>query len=107
MSLASSYKEKFQKERGAVGTQLLGERAQIIIDEMKGLSLFSQAQCLNHLGRSFTFLIHLILTGNLVLPLYVTALQFLVTIMLLPCVGDTFRPLIRALESESSSVVSQ
>ncbi|XP_078427408.1 nuclear RNA polymerase A2 [Wolffia australiana] len=67
VSLTSCYKENSQKKRGAVSTQLVGERTKIILDEMKGLSLFTRSQCLHHLG-------------------------------------NTFRPLMRELESESCAV---
>ncbi|CAA6655692.1 unnamed protein product [Spirodela intermedia] len=53
VSLTTCYKEKYHRERGAVGTQLIGERAKIILDEMKGLSLFTRSQCLHHIGNSF------------------------------------------------------
>uniref|UniRef100_A0A1D1YVP6 DNA-directed RNA polymerase subunit beta n=1 Tax=Anthurium amnicola TaxID=1678845 RepID=A0A1D1YVP6_9ARAE len=53
VSLTSCYKEKYQSERGTVGTQLVGERAKIILDEIRGLSLFTREQCLHHIGISF------------------------------------------------------
>jgi DNA-directed RNA polymerase I subunit RPA2 len=49
-SLASFYSEKYKREKGVVGTQLIGERAQIILDESKDQELFTQEQCLKHIG---------------------------------------------------------
>ncbi|KAJ7982372.1 DNA-directed RNA polymerase subunit beta [Quillaja saponaria] len=53
VNLTCCYNEKYEKEKGAVGTQLLGERAVIILDEVRDLSLFTRLQCLQHIGESF------------------------------------------------------
>lgn len=50
MSLTCCYSNKHEKEKGVVGTQLVGERAQIIIDEVQDLSLLTRRQCLEHIG---------------------------------------------------------
>lgn len=50
MSLTCCYKERYQREKGVVGTQLIGERAQIILDEVRKLSLFTRSDCLKHIG---------------------------------------------------------
>ncbi|KAL6180816.1 hypothetical protein ACLB2K_047475 [Fragaria x ananassa] len=52
-SLTCCYPEKFEKGKGAVGTQLVGERAQIIINEVADLGLFTRGQCLEHIGEHF------------------------------------------------------
>ncbi|XP_015878970.3 DNA-directed RNA polymerase I subunit 2 [Ziziphus jujuba] len=52
-SLTCCYSDKYEKGKGAVGTQLVGERAQIILDEARYLSLFTQRQCLEHIGEHF------------------------------------------------------
>lgn len=52
-SLTCCYLEKFEKGKGAVGTQLVGERAQIIINEVGDLGLFTHRQCLEHIGEHF------------------------------------------------------
>ncbi|KAL5564528.1 hypothetical protein UlMin_027692, partial [Ulmus minor] len=52
-SLTSCYSEKNEKGKGAVGTQLVAERAQIILDEVRQLSLFTHRQCLEHIGEHF------------------------------------------------------
>ncbi|KAH7653427.1 DNA-directed RNA polymerase I subunit RPA2 protein [Dioscorea alata] len=53
LSLTSCYNEKYQRQKGAVGTQLAGERAQIILDEVRALSLLTRSQCLEHIGEFF------------------------------------------------------
>ncbi|XP_042451459.1 DNA-directed RNA polymerase I subunit 2-like isoform X1 [Zingiber officinale] len=53
VSLACYYNERYQREKGAVGTQLIGERAQILLDEVRDLSLFTRHQCLKHIGEYF------------------------------------------------------
>jgi len=50
VSLTCCYNERYQREKGAVGTQLIGDRAQIILDEVRKLSLFTRSDCLKHLG---------------------------------------------------------
>lgn len=53
VSLTSCYKERYQREMGVVGSQLIGERAQIILEEVRKLSLFTRSDCLKHIGDYF------------------------------------------------------
>ncbi|XP_074576381.1 DNA-directed RNA polymerase I subunit 2-like [Curcuma longa] len=53
LSLTCFYNERYQREKGAVGTQLIGERALIILDEVRYLSLLTRHQCLKHIGEYF------------------------------------------------------
>ncbi|XP_073226010.1 DNA-directed RNA polymerase I subunit 2-like isoform X2 [Cicer arietinum] len=53
VNLTSCYNEKYEKGKGAVGTQLVGERAKIILDEVRDLSLFTRLQCLQYIGEHF------------------------------------------------------
>ncbi|GKV39647.1 hypothetical protein SLEP1_g47390 [Rubroshorea leprosula] len=53
LKLTCCYNEKYEKGKGAVATQLVGERAKIILDEVNHLSLFTQEQCLQHIGEHF------------------------------------------------------
>ncbi|XP_061348881.1 DNA-directed RNA polymerase I subunit 2 isoform X1 [Gastrolobium bilobum] len=53
VNLTSCYNEKYEKGKGAVGTQLVGERAKIILDEVRDLSLFTRLQCLEYIGEHF------------------------------------------------------
>ncbi|KAK4488645.1 hypothetical protein RD792_004414 [Penstemon davidsonii] len=53
VSLTCCYNEKYDRVKGSVGTQLIGERAKIILDELQTLSLFTHAQCLQHIGEHF------------------------------------------------------
>ncbi|XP_071715598.1 DNA-directed RNA polymerase I subunit 2-like [Rutidosis leptorrhynchoides] len=53
MSLTSVYNDKYEKAKGCVGTQILGERATIILNEVKALSLFTRIQCLEYIGEYF------------------------------------------------------
>ncbi|KAM6561896.1 hypothetical protein CsatB_021894 [Cannabis sativa] len=57
-SLTCCYNEKYDKGKGVVGTQLLGERAQIILDEVRDLDLFNRIQCLEHIGEHFKPIMH-------------------------------------------------
>ncbi|XP_062174950.1 DNA-directed RNA polymerase I subunit 2 [Alnus glutinosa] len=45
--------EKDEREKGAVATQLVRERAKIILDEVRDLSLVTHLQCLKHIGEHF------------------------------------------------------
>jgi DNA-directed RNA polymerase I subunit RPA2 len=49
-NLTSYYDEKYEEVKGAVGSQLLGERAKIILDEVRVAALFTQDDCLQHIG---------------------------------------------------------
>ncbi|XP_012068704.1 DNA-directed RNA polymerase I subunit 2 isoform X1 [Jatropha curcas] len=51
--LTCCFDEKYDKTKGAVGSQFVGERAKIILDEVRGLSLFTQTECLRHIGEHF------------------------------------------------------
>ncbi|EPS62433.1 hypothetical protein M569_12357, partial [Genlisea aurea] len=51
--LTCCYNENNDQVRGAVGTQLIGERVQVILDEIHNLSLHTRAQCLQHIGERF------------------------------------------------------
>ncbi|XP_058097743.1 DNA-directed RNA polymerase I subunit 2 isoform X2 [Magnolia sinica] len=53
VSLTCFYSEKHQREKGAVGSQLAGERAKIILDEVRNLSLLTRLQCLQYIGEYF------------------------------------------------------
>ncbi|PIN12704.1 DNA-directed RNA polymerase [Handroanthus impetiginosus] len=53
VSLTCCYNEKYDRAKGSVGTQLVGERAKIILDELQNLSLYTRAQCLQHIGEHF------------------------------------------------------
>lgn len=52
-SLKCYYNEKYGRAQGAVGTQLIRERAKIILDEVRDLSLFTREQCRQHIGEHF------------------------------------------------------
>ncbi|XP_031127210.1 DNA-directed RNA polymerase I subunit 2 [Ipomoea triloba] len=53
VSLTCVYNERYDRAKGSVGTQLVGERAKIILDEVQSLSLFTRSQCLQHIGEYF------------------------------------------------------
>ncbi|PHT60196.1 hypothetical protein CQW23_02559 [Capsicum baccatum] len=53
VNLTCCYNEERDRVKGSVGTQLVGERAKIILDEVQALSLFTRAQCLRHIGEHF------------------------------------------------------
>ncbi|KAJ9565718.1 hypothetical protein OSB04_001684 [Centaurea solstitialis] len=53
MSLTSVYNDKYEKAKGCVGTQILNERAKIILNEVRDLSLFTRIQCLRYIGEYF------------------------------------------------------
>ncbi|GMH19290.1 hypothetical protein Nepgr_021131 [Nepenthes gracilis] len=53
VALTCSYNEKYKGAKGAVGTQLGGERAKIILDELHGMSLLTHSRCLDHIGEYF------------------------------------------------------
>lgn len=52
-SLTCCYSDKYERGKGVVSTQLIGERAQIILDEVRDLSLVTRMQCLVHIGQYF------------------------------------------------------
>lgn len=53
VALTCFFNERFEGIKGAVGTQLIGERAKIILDELHGLSLLTHRQCVEHIGEHF------------------------------------------------------
>jgi DNA-directed RNA polymerase I subunit RPA2 len=53
VSLTCCYDEKYEGIKGSVGTQLVGERVKIILDEVHAMCLFSKEQCLQHIGEHF------------------------------------------------------
>ncbi|KAJ0932347.1 putative DNA-directed RNA polymerase [Helianthus annuus] len=53
LSLTSVYHAKYEKAKGCVGTQILSERAMIILNEVKDLSLYTRIQCLEYIGEYF------------------------------------------------------
>lgn len=59
-SLTCGFTGKYDKGKGVVGTQLLGERAQIILDEVQDLKLFTHSQCLEHIGTFYVLLFLLV-----------------------------------------------
>ena len=58
-SLTCCYNEKYDKGKGVVSTQLLGERAQIILNEVRDLSLLNRIQCLEHIGTFYILFVSL------------------------------------------------
>lgn len=52
-SLTCCYSDKHGRRKGVVSTELIGERAQIVLDEVRNLSLFTRTQCLVHIGQYF------------------------------------------------------
>ncbi|KAL8145296.1 DNA-directed RNA polymerase I subunit 2 [Apium graveolens] len=58
VSLACCYNEKYERVKGSVGTQLVGERVKIILDEVQDLSLITHKQCLRHIGKHFQQIMH-------------------------------------------------
>lgn len=58
VSLTCCYDEKYERVKGSVGTQLVGERVKIILDEVQDLSLLTHSQCLQHIGKHFQQLMH-------------------------------------------------
>ncbi|XP_057807628.1 DNA-directed RNA polymerase I subunit 2 [Salvia miltiorrhiza] len=53
VSLVCCYSDKYDRGKGSVGTQLIGERAKIILDELQYFSLYTRTQCLQHIGEHF------------------------------------------------------
>lgn len=58
-NLTSCYSEKYEKGKGVVGTQLVGERAKIILDEVCEVSKkFTRLECLEYIGEHFQPIMH-------------------------------------------------
>lgn len=72
-SLTCCYSDKRERGKGVVSTQLIGERTQIILDEVRALSLFTRTQCLVHIGTFWQFDIF-ILHYNFFKPSYLLTL---------------------------------
>ncbi|GLJ25400.1 hypothetical protein SUGI_0486220 [Cryptomeria japonica] len=53
LQLTSTYNELYQGQKGAVGTQLVCQRVEIILDEVKRYALFTRLQCLKFIGERF------------------------------------------------------
>ncbi|KAK3025319.1 hypothetical protein RJ639_044450 [Escallonia herrerae] len=53
VSLSCCYNETYEGVKGSVGTQLVGERVKIILDEVREMSLFTRGECLQHIGNLF------------------------------------------------------
>lgn len=51
--LACFYNDIYGKGKGTVGTELVGERAALILSEARNLCLFTHLQCLEHIGQYF------------------------------------------------------
>ncbi|CAN8290752.1 unnamed protein product [Cochlearia groenlandica] len=52
-SLNCCYNERYGRGDGLIGTQLVRERAKIILDEVRDLGLFTREQCRKYLGEHF------------------------------------------------------
>ncbi|KAL0700208.1 hypothetical protein Bca4012_056330 [Brassica carinata] len=52
-SLNCCYNEHYGRGDGSIGTQLVRERAKIILDEVRDLGLFTRDQCRKYLGEHF------------------------------------------------------
>lgn len=84
--------------KGVVGTQLVGERAKIILDELRDLALFTREQCLQHIGYQSIFQCFCSPTTHSIKGKNIYAICFLS--------GEHFKPLMNGLENESYEVVS-
>jgi DNA-directed RNA polymerase I subunit RPA2 len=87
------------EEKGVVGTQLIGERAQIILDEVRNLSLFTRKQCLKHIG---TFRIPFFCVYNPLKRCYVLCSDLDDD---LPNAGEYFRPVMEGFEKDDYETV--
>lgn len=63
-SLTSVYNDKYEKAVGCVGTQILGERAKIILNEVRDLKLFTRIQCLEYIGNPSLLLLLVIIHNS-------------------------------------------
>lgn len=54
--LMSGCSERDERRKGAVGTQLVRERAKIILDEVRDLALITHHQSLQHIGTYYGLL---------------------------------------------------
>uniref|UniRef100_J3N3Q7 DNA-directed RNA polymerase subunit beta n=1 Tax=Oryza brachyantha TaxID=4533 RepID=J3N3Q7_ORYBR len=52
-SLTCCYSDHYRTGKGVVSTPLIADRAQIILDEVRVLSLFTRTECLLHIGKYF------------------------------------------------------
>ncbi|KAH9310677.1 hypothetical protein KI387_025712, partial [Taxus chinensis] len=53
LQLTSTFNERYQGQKGAVGTQLVCQRVEIILDEVRRYALFTRLQCLKFIGERF------------------------------------------------------
>lgn len=53
LQLTSICNESYQGQKGAVGTQFVSQRTQIILDEVRQFGLFTRLQCLKFIGERF------------------------------------------------------
>lgn len=53
LQLTSICNESYQGQKGAVGTQFVSQRTQIILDEVRQYGLFTRIQCLKFIGERF------------------------------------------------------
>ena len=70
VALTCIYNEKYEGLKGAVGTQLVGERAKVIVDELHKLGLLTHRQCLEHIGIIFLLRLHFCVCGLLAMFFY-------------------------------------
>lgn len=70
MALTCIYNEKYEGLKGAVGTQLVGERAKVIVDELHGLALLTHRQCLEHIGIILLLRLHFCVSGLLAMLVF-------------------------------------
>uniref|UniRef100_A0A1J3HB27 DNA-directed RNA polymerase subunit beta n=1 Tax=Noccaea caerulescens TaxID=107243 RepID=A0A1J3HB27_NOCCA len=52
-SIKCCYDERYGKSDGGIGTQLVRERAKIILDEVRSMNLYTRKDCRKHLGEHF------------------------------------------------------
>ncbi|KAI4382946.1 hypothetical protein MLD38_008837 [Melastoma candidum] len=58
-SLTCCYSEKHAQGKGVVGTQLLAERAKIILDDIRHANLITRQECLQYIGKPMNTLLGL------------------------------------------------
>lgn len=77
-----------------MGTQLVSERAKIILDELRDLALFTRRRCLQHIG-----------TLDIFHHFFCLSICCM-TNKVLPYLGEHFQPVMGGLENESYISVS-
>jgi hypothetical protein len=68
--------ERDEREKGAVATQLVRERAKIILDEVRDLSLVTHLQCLKHIGTIMEYCMFSLLFHYQILIAYVNSCHY-------------------------------